>query len=108
MSLLVTGSIGIDSVQTPFGKVEGVLGGSASYFAYTASFFSPVRLVGAVGPDLSRGVSRQVGPLTRTPPAVMLCVAPHHRTVVNIPAPLHLQSRAAAFGIIAPCGDAYR
>ena len=51
MSLLVTGSIGIDSVQTPFGQVEGVLGGSASYFAYAASFFSPVRLVGAVGPD---------------------------------------------------------
>jgi len=51
MSLLVTGSIGIDSVQTPFGNVQGVLGGSASYFAYVASFFSPVRLVGAVGPD---------------------------------------------------------
>ena len=51
MSLLVTGSIGIDSVQTPFGKVEGVLGGSASYFSYAASFFSPVRLVGAIGPD---------------------------------------------------------
>ena len=51
MSLLVTGSIGIDSVQTPFGSVQGVLGGSASYFSYAASFFSPVRLVGAVGPD---------------------------------------------------------
>lgn len=51
MSLLVTGSIAIDSVQTPSGKVEGVLGGSASYFSYAASFFSPVRLVGAVGPD---------------------------------------------------------
>ena len=51
MSLLVTGSIGIDSVQTPFGRVDGVLGGSASYFSYAASFFSPVRLVGAVGPD---------------------------------------------------------
>ena len=51
MSLLVTGSIGIDSVATPFGKVQGVLGGSASYFSYAASFFSPVRLVGAVGPD---------------------------------------------------------
>ncbi|NIA06037.1 MAG: sugar kinase [Actinobacteria bacterium] len=54
MSLLVTGSIGIDSVQTPFGKVEGVLGGSASYFSYAASFFSPVRLVGAVGPDFPK------------------------------------------------------
>ena len=54
MSLLVTGSIAIDSVQTPFGKVEGVLGGSASYFSYTASFFGPVRLVGAVGPDFPK------------------------------------------------------
>ncbi len=51
MSLLVTGSIAIDSVQTPFGKSEGLLGGSASYFSYAASFFGPVRLVGAVGPD---------------------------------------------------------
>ena len=51
MSLLVTGSIAIDSVQTPFGRHQGVLGGSASYFSYAASFFGPVRLVGAVGPD---------------------------------------------------------
>ncbi len=51
MSLLVTGSIAIDSVQTPFGKSDGLLGGSASYFSYAASFFGPVRLVGAVGPD---------------------------------------------------------
>ena len=54
MSLLVTGSIAIDTVQTPFGKVEGVLGGSASYFSYAASFFGPVRLVGAVGPDFPK------------------------------------------------------
>jgi len=51
MSLLVTGSIAIDSVQTPFGKSDGLLGGSASYFSYAASFFAPVRLVGAIGPD---------------------------------------------------------
>ena len=51
MSLLVTGSIAIDSVQTPFGKSDGLLGGSASYFSYAAGFFGPVRLVGAVGPD---------------------------------------------------------
>jgi sugar/nucleoside kinase (ribokinase family) len=51
MSLLVTGSIAIDSVQTPFGKSDGLLGGSASYFSYAASFFGPVRLLGAVGPD---------------------------------------------------------
>ncbi len=51
MSLLVTGSIGIDTVETPFGKRENVIGGSAIYFSYAASFFTPVRLVGAVGDD---------------------------------------------------------
>src|SRR5437660_7367414 len=51
MSLLVTGSIGIDTVETPFGKRDDVVGGSAIYFAYAASFFTPVRLVGVVGDD---------------------------------------------------------
>ena len=51
MSLLVTGSIGIDTVETPFGLREAVIGGSAVYFAYAASFFTPVRLVGVVGDD---------------------------------------------------------
>ena len=51
MSLLVTGSIGIDTIETPFGKREHVIGGSAIYFSYAASFFTPVRLVGAVGED---------------------------------------------------------
>jgi sugar/nucleoside kinase (ribokinase family) len=51
MSLLVTGSIGIDTVETPFGKRDDVLGGSAIYFSYAASFFTPVRLVGVVGDD---------------------------------------------------------
>jgi sugar/nucleoside kinase (ribokinase family) len=51
MSLLVTGSIGIDTVETPFGKGEDVIGGSAIYFSYAASFFTPVRLVGVVGED---------------------------------------------------------
>jgi cytidine kinase len=51
MSLLVTGSIGIDTVETPFGKRQDVIGGSAVYFAYAASFFAPVRLVGVVGDD---------------------------------------------------------
>src|ERR1043165_69689 len=49
MSLLVTGSIGIDTVETPFGKRDDVIGGSAIYFSYAASFFTPVRLVGGVG-----------------------------------------------------------
>jgi sugar/nucleoside kinase (ribokinase family) len=51
MSLLVTGSIGIDCVETPFGRREDVIGGSAIYFSYAASFFTPVRLVGVVGDD---------------------------------------------------------
>lgn len=51
MSLLVTGSIGIDTVTTPFGLSENCLGGSAVYFSMAASFFSPVRFVGAIGAD---------------------------------------------------------
>jgi sugar/nucleoside kinase (ribokinase family) len=51
MSLLVTGSIGIDTVETPSGKRDDVIGGSAVYFSYAASFFAPVRLVGVVGED---------------------------------------------------------
>lgn len=59
MSLLVTGSIGIDTVVSPFGRADGVLGGSAVYFALAASQYAPVRLVGVVGedfPDLFRSV----------------------------------------------------
>ncbi len=51
MSLLVTGSIGIDTVTTPHGQVSDVLGGSAVYFAFSASLYTSVRLVGAVGED---------------------------------------------------------
>lgn len=51
MSLIVTGSIGIDSIEGPTGTAENVLGGSCIYFAAAASFFGPVRLVGAVGED---------------------------------------------------------
>jgi sugar/nucleoside kinase (ribokinase family) len=51
MSLLVTGSIGIDCVETPTGRAEDALGGSAVYFALAAAIFGPVRIVGAVGED---------------------------------------------------------
>jgi sugar/nucleoside kinase (ribokinase family) len=51
MSLLVTGSIGIDTVETPHGRVDDALGGSAVYFALGASLFTPVRMVGVVGED---------------------------------------------------------
>lgn len=51
VSLLVTGSIGIDTVVSPHGRADGVLGGSAVYFAFAASHYTRVRLVGAVGED---------------------------------------------------------
>ena len=51
MSLLVVGSIGIDNVETPNASRFNVLGGSASYFACAASFFTRVALVGVVGKD---------------------------------------------------------
>jgi sugar/nucleoside kinase (ribokinase family) len=51
MSLLVVGSIALDSVETPFGRRDDVLGGSATYFSTAASFFGPVRLVATVGED---------------------------------------------------------
>ncbi|MHC4124416.1 MAG: PfkB family carbohydrate kinase [Planctomycetota bacterium] len=51
MSLLVTGSIGIDTVQTPYGMSENCLGGSAVYFSMAAGFFCPVRFIGVIGAD---------------------------------------------------------
>jgi sugar/nucleoside kinase (ribokinase family) len=51
MPLLVVGSVALDSVETPSQTRENVLGGSAVYFSYAASYFTPVRLVGAVGED---------------------------------------------------------
>ena len=54
MSLLVVGSVAFDAVETPFGKVESMLGGAATYFALSASYFTKVRLVGVVGDDFSK------------------------------------------------------
>ncbi len=51
MSLLVVGSVAFDAVETPFGKREKMLGGSATHFSIAASFFSDVRVVGVVGGD---------------------------------------------------------
>jgi sugar/nucleoside kinase (ribokinase family) len=51
VSLLVTGSIAVDTVKTPYGVSKGCLGGSAVYFSMAASLFGPVRLVGVIGPD---------------------------------------------------------
>ncbi len=52
-SILVVGSVALDSVKTPFGEAEDVLGGSATYFSIAASFFSQVRVVAVVGTDFS-------------------------------------------------------
>lgn len=54
MSLLVVGSVALDSVQTPSHTRDRILGGSATYFSYSASFFTPVRLVGVVGDDFPK------------------------------------------------------
>ncbi len=51
MSLLVVGSIAFDSVETPTDRRDNVIGGSATYFSYAASYFTDVNLVGVVGED---------------------------------------------------------
>jgi len=52
MSILVVGSVGLDSVETPAGKIENALGGSAIYFSTAASFFfNSIRLVAVTGDD---------------------------------------------------------
>ena len=56
MSLLVVGSVAIDTVEAPGGRAEDVVGGAALYFSLAASFFTPVRMVGVVGADFPRSV----------------------------------------------------
>lgn len=51
MNVLAVGTVAFDSIETPSGSAERILGGSASYFALGASFFAPVRIVGVVGDD---------------------------------------------------------
>src|SRR5512136_2749100 len=74
MPLLVVGSVALDSLETPFGRRDDVLGGSASYFSVCASFFGPTRMVAVVGEDFpeehvrflaSRGID--LGGLARRP-----------------------------------------
>lgn len=54
MSILVVGSVAIDSLETPFGSAKNVLGGAATYFSLVASLYAPVNLVAAVGSDFPR------------------------------------------------------
>jgi len=51
MSLLAVGSIAFDSIRTPYGEVEEILGGSATFFSVTASWFTSVSVVAVVGED---------------------------------------------------------
>lgn len=54
MSLLVVGSVAYDGIETPFGKTDRILGGSATYISLASSYFTnPVNLVGVVGKDFS-------------------------------------------------------
>ncbi|HEX6728490.1 MAG TPA: PfkB family carbohydrate kinase [Pyrinomonadaceae bacterium] len=53
MSLLVVGSVAFDAVETPFGRCDKMLGGSASHFSISASFFCDVSIVGVVGGDFT-------------------------------------------------------
>ena len=50
-SILVVGSVALDTVKTPFGEAEDILGGSATYFSVAASYFAPVRVVAVIGND---------------------------------------------------------
>ncbi|HEY7535481.1 MAG TPA: sugar kinase, partial [Thermodesulfobacteriota bacterium] len=51
MSVLVVGSVALDTIETPFGDVKEILGGSASYFSLAASLFTDVKIVAVVGGD---------------------------------------------------------
>ena len=53
MSIVVVGSVAFDSLKTPYGVREKVLGGAATYFSLSASFFTDVRVVGVVGDDFT-------------------------------------------------------
>ncbi|HKQ52097.1 MAG TPA: PfkB family carbohydrate kinase [Pyrinomonadaceae bacterium] len=54
MSLLVVGSVAFDALETPFGKRDKILGGSAAHFSIAASYFTDVRVVAVVGGDFTR------------------------------------------------------
>jgi sugar/nucleoside kinase (ribokinase family) len=53
-SILTVGSLAFDTIQTPAGKAESVLGGSVNYFSIAASFYAPIEVVGVVGEDFPK------------------------------------------------------
>jgi sugar/nucleoside kinase (ribokinase family) len=54
MSIVVVGSVAYDGVETPYGKVDRMLGGACTYIALSASYFHPVQIVGVVGEDFAQ------------------------------------------------------
>jgi hypothetical protein len=69
MPLLVVGSVALDCVETPTDQRDDVLGGSAVFFSYAASFFSPVQMIGTVGDDFPAGAHAVSPGGASTPPA---------------------------------------
>ena len=61
MSILVVGSVAFDSIETPHGKVDHILGGAATHFALAASYFTDVRVIGVRFP-VNPGYSAQITP----------------------------------------------
>jgi len=53
-SIVAVGSLAFDSIETPFGKTDKILGGSANYFSLAASYFAPVRCISVVGEDFPK------------------------------------------------------
>ena len=53
MSITVVGTVAFDAIETPFGKVDRCIGGSATYFSVAASFFAPVHVVSVIGDDFT-------------------------------------------------------
>src|SRR6185503_4141726 len=53
-SVLAVGSLAFDTIETPAGRAESVLGGSVNYFSIAASFYAPVSVVGVVGDDFPK------------------------------------------------------
>ena len=59
--ILAVGSVAFDSIKTPFGEANRVVGGAATYFAIAASFFTEVRIVAVVGEDFGANVEKVFG-----------------------------------------------
>ncbi len=59
--ILAVGSVAFDSIKTPFGEANRVVGGAATYFAIAASFFTEVRIVAVVGDDFGANTEKVFG-----------------------------------------------